>query len=127
MDYSFPRVEFPLYASAEQASGQSRQYLEPRINATAAGSFSAAAMGANGALMFRRQVTGCYVNYHTPCLPLAPPNIRTPYDPVSEGKGPSVTSQVTYLQWNYKDVYVPPQLLYELLTDATAVEQQNAV
>ena len=55
MDYSFPRVEFPLYASAEQASGQSRQYLEPRINATAAGSFSAAAMGANGALMFRRQ------------------------------------------------------------------------
>lgn len=55
MDYLFPCVEFPLYTSAQQASGQPRQYLEPRINAVCAGSFSAAAVGANGALMFRRQ------------------------------------------------------------------------
>lgn len=35
--------------------------------------------------------------------------------------------QLTHLQWNYKDVYVPPPLLHGLLTESTAVEQQNVV
>ena len=55
MDSSFPGVEFPLCASAQQAQGEPRRYLESRLNETGAGSFSAAAVGANGALMFRRQ------------------------------------------------------------------------
>lgn len=36
-------------------------------------------------------------------------------------------SQITFFQWNYKDVYIPPHLLHDLLTETTAVEQQNAV
>lgn len=57
----FPRVEFPLYTNAEQTSGHARQYLDPRTNAVGTGSFSAAAVGANEALIFRRQ--GCGANY----------------------------------------------------------------
>lgn len=51
----FPHVEFPLYTNAQQASGRVRQYLDPRTNAVGTGSFSAAAVGADEALIFRRQ------------------------------------------------------------------------
>lgn len=60
-------------------------------------------------------------------LPIPPPlHIGTPYE-VSGSKAPGVQSQITYFQWNYKDVYVPPNLLHDLLTETIAVEQQNAV
>lgn len=102
------------------------------------------------------------MNYHTPCLPLTPPNLRqstcavwcvlptpllsppfpspplppsppplppigTPYDMVNVSKAPGLLSQITSFQWNYKDVYVPPHLLHDLLAETTAIEQQNAV
>ena len=93
---AFPYVEFPLFSSGDQAAGQQRQYLASRINCAAAGSFSAAAVSRSGELTFRRNgeltsradvtlrivtsalssVKGRYVNYHTPCLPLALPNTR---------------------------------------------------
>ena len=52
---AFPSVEFPLFSCAEQAAGQQRQYLEPRINSAAVGSFSAAAVSTSGGLQFRRR------------------------------------------------------------------------
>ena len=51
----------------------------------------------------------------------------TPFDPVSVEQLPDVISQLTYFQWNYKDVYVPPHLLHGLLTESNAMERQNAV
>lgn len=54
-------MEFPLHASAQQASGRPRQYLDPRTNAVGTGSFSAAVVDDDGALAFRRQ--GCVLLY----------------------------------------------------------------
>ena len=100
MEFSFPRVEFPLYSLPHQARGEPRKYLESRLNVASTGSLSAAVVGANGALKFRRSggwslqlsrlhdahmictssgsipVRGRCVHYHTPCLPLGPPNTR---------------------------------------------------
>lgn len=60
-----------------------------------------------------------------PCYPILP--VGTPYDVVDGSKAPGVVSQITFFQWNYKDVYVPPHFLHDLLTETIAVEQQNAV
>ena len=51
----------------------------------------------------------------------------TPYDPTPSPVATSPLSQVTYLQWNYRDVYVPPPLLCQLLSEATTLDRQTEV
>ena len=64
----------------------------------------------------------------SPPPPPPPPRpTGTPFDPVSVEQLPDVISQLTYFQWNYKDVYVPPHLLHGLLTESNAMERQIAV